>query len=542
MTGSIELLADDDPRVPDRGSCTIPGLLYTRARLHPDRVFALFEDAPSWTYRRTLEAAEGAAAGLADLGVTASDRVVSWLPNGPDALRVWFGANLLGAVHVPINTAYRGGLLEHVIRNSGAGVLVAHAELAERLAGIDLADVHTIVVIGEYGGPRLPVRVVDGDILSLGSGRVPDPPRPVEPWDPQMIIYTSGTTGPSKGVLLPYVHHYSSAVAAFGARVREGERYLVQLPLFHVGGTLGVYGMLLYGHSVVVTRPFQTDGFWPLVQRTGITSCTLLGVMATFLAKQPSRTEDAHTPLRWAWVVPLVDDASDFAKRFGVDVYAMYNMTEVSCPIISEATPAVAGTCGRVRPGVELRLVDGDDREVEPGETGELVVRTARPWALNSGYHAMPEETAAAWRNGWFHTGDALRRDEEGNFFFMDRMKDAIRRRGENISSFEVEAELLAHPVVREAAAVAVPGEHGEDEILAVISTVPGTRVDQAELTEFLRSRMAYFMIPRYLRVLEQLPLTPTSKIRKHLLREEGVTADTWDRERAGLKVKGERW
>jgi crotonobetaine/carnitine-CoA ligase len=208
---------------------------------------------------------------------------------------------------------------------------------------------------------------------------------------------------------------------------------------------------------------------------------------------------------------------------------------------VSERNPDVPKTCGRVRKGFEARVVDEFDMEVPAGTVGELIVRADEPWTMNHGYNANAEATARAWRNGWFHTGDAFRRDEAGNFFFVDRMKDAIRRRGENISSFEVEAEIVAHPKVREAAVVGVPSEFGEDEVMAIVAPVPGAEIDPVELIAFLTTRLAHFMVPRYLRFLSELPKTPTQKVEKHLLRNDGVTDDTWDRESAGIRLKREK-
>ena len=201
----------------------------------------------------------------------------------------------------------------------------------------------------------------------------------------------------------------------------------------------------------------------------------------------------------------------------------------------------MVATCGKPRKGVQLRLVDAHDVEVAPGEIGELVIRTDAPWALNHGYNANPEATASAWRNGWFHTGDAFRTDADGNYFFVDRFKDAIRRRGENVSSFEVELEVSAHPAVREAAAVAVPSEFGEDDILVAVSLAEGQSLDPADLIAFLKPRMAHFMVPRYIRVLDDLPKTPTRKVEKYLVRQSGITADTWDRETAGISIRREK-
>ncbi|NEE60815.1 ATP-dependent acyl-CoA ligase, partial [Streptomyces sp. SID8455] len=275
---------------------------------------------------------------------------------------------------------------------------------------------------------------------------------------PQTVIYTSGTTGPSKGVVSSYAHLYSSCTAAFHGMAGPEDRYLLQLPLFHAGGTIGAYGMLVHGGSVTVVPAFTTSEFWPLIRRTGTTLCTLLGVMATYLLKQPPLPQDTGHPLRAAYVIPFTEGATEFSKRFGVSVRALFNMTEVSCPVLSapDHHPGVPMHCGQPRPGITARVVDDHDREVADGEAGELVLRADRPWSFLSGYLGRPAETAAVWRNGWFHTGDTFRRAPDGGLVFVDRKKDAIRRRGENISSFEVEAQAVAHPGVLEAAAVAV--------------------------------------------------------------------------------------
>jgi carnitine-CoA ligase len=514
-------------------------LVERHARERGHRDFALFANGESWTYSQLRDNVRRVAASLQALGVRQDDFVLSWLPNGPHALTVWFALNYVGAVYVPINISYRGRLLAHVIQNSGARLMVADARLAERLTDVDTASLETLVTIAGPP-PALPkILGLTEDALIGTTGDPADPQRAIMPWDTHAVIYTSGTTGPSKGVLSSYRHVCATCEGV--ATVTEADRVLVNLPLFHVGGTNAVYRMLICGGSIALVEAFDTATFWDTIRRTRSTTLTLLGAMIPFLMKEPPSPRDRDHTLQQALMVPLSEDAPLFAERFGVDIYTVFNMTEISCPIVSERNPAVPKTCGRVRDGFDARVVDENDTEVPVGTVGELIVRADEPWTMNHGYHGNPEATARAWRNGWFHTGDAFRKDEAGNFFFVDRMKDAIRRRGENISSFEVEAELGAHPKVREAAVVAVPSEFGEDEVLAVIAPVPGETVDPAELIAFLAPRLPHFMVPRYVRILADLPKTPTQKVEKHVLRNEGLTDDAWDRESAGIRFRRER-
>ena len=376
-------------------------------------------------------------------------------------------------------------------------------------------------------------------VAAAGEPRPPE--RPIRPWDLQSIVYTSGTTGPSKGVMSSYYHAWNGMSEVAWPCVRAADRFLVTMPLFHIGGSFIAYAMLCRGGSLVMAESFSTDTFWPIVRRTRATAVFLLGVMGSFLMKQPPAPDDRDHPLRVAFMVPLTDEAPRFAERFGVEVWTIFNMTEIATPIISGPMPGPPGFCGPPRAGFELRLVDEHDLEVPTGAVGELILRSDVPWAINHGYYKNPEATARAWRNGWFHTGDAFRRDAEGNYWFVDRAKDAIRRRGENISSFEVELVVNAHPDVQECAAIPVPSEWGEDEVLVVVAPRPGCRIDPAELLDFLRPRMAHFMLPRYVRVAGELPKTPTAKVQKAELRRDGVTADTWDREAAGIRVRAER-
>ncbi|MEO3997310.1 AMP-binding protein [Mesorhizobium sp. CAU 1732] len=527
-----------DTRVPTANDCVLRNLLERWDRDRPEKTFARFADGSSWTYAQTLAEVRKTAAGLQALGVGQGDHVVSWLPNGPDAIRVWFAINYLGAVCVPINLAYRGKILEHIIDNSDARVMVAHGDLVGRLAGVDTARLETIVclkgAIDGLSGLRLrDESALDGDPAALEA-----PSRPIMPWDLQCIMYTSGTTGPSKGVRSSYVHLYSVSAEPYSF-MSSDDRYLVNLPLFHVGGTVSTYVALIRGGSIAVVDAFSASTFWEVIRETGATAATLLGSMTPLISN--GRGGSADTSLRVALMIPLVEDARAFGERFGCEIYTLFNMTEISAPIVSKVYPEPLGTCGRLREGNFARIVDANDCEVAPGEVGELVVRADRPWAVSDGYHKDDAATARAWRNGWFHTGDAFRQDQHGNFFFVDRMKDAIRRRGENISSFEVEAEVSAHPGVREAAVVGVRDGIGEEEVMAIVVVGDDHAFDPVEFIEFLTPRLPHFMVPRYVRIVDDLPRTPTQKVQKNLLRDQGVTEQTWDREAHGIRLKRQK-
>jgi crotonobetaine/carnitine-CoA ligase len=528
-----------DPRMPAPEACVQRYMLERWVSVQPEKVFAIFADGSQWTYAETLRQAITTANALRSLGVRQGERVMCWLPNNADCLKVWFGLNYLGAVFVPLNLAYRGNLLQHAVKLSEARLGIVHADLHQRLGEVELSKLEEIVVLGGQGGDVAGLKVHQADKLASENSDPPVLERAIAPWDMQSIIFTSGTTGPSKGVMSSYVHLYSMAAAA--PFLRSDDRYMINLPMFHSGGVMPVTAMLIHGGSIVMVDAFDTEAFWPTVRRTGITTAILLGVMGGFLLKRPASEDDRNHTLRTCTYVPLNDTAPKFHERFSTEVHTHFNMTEISMPIVSEPNPTALGSAGKPRAGVQVRLVDENDCEVPVGAVGEMVVRTDCPWAMNHGYAANAEATAAAWRNGWFHTGDGFRRDEEGNFYFVDRLKDAIRRRGENISSFEVESEVLSHPAVREAAAVAVKSDIAEDEVMAVVALKDQASFDPAELIEFLRPRMAHFMIPRYVRVVDALPRTPTAKVEKVKLREQGVTADTWDRDAAGIVVKREK-
>jgi len=512
----------------DAAPCVTAALLERNAARWPDLIVLKFDSGEQFNSVQLLDAARSRAAALQMLGVQQRDYVLSWFANGPDAVLNWLALNLLGAVYVPINTAYRGTLLQHVIATSDASLMLADGRFIDRLAHVATGRLQRIAVTGTSHPPVPGIELLDATALAGDGARLKPPLEPVQPWDTQCVIFTSGTTGPSKGVLCSYRHTYTAAVEF--RHVGPGDTNLVALPMFHIGGILGVNFALIHGGTAAVVERFRTQTFWETVRALEVTATGLLGTMVQFLMQQPVAAGERAHPLKKVVIAPFGDEALAFAERFGVQVFTEFNMTELSVPLWAGPEGLLRGACGRPRQGLALRLVDANDEEVAEGETGELILRPDEPWTITHGYLNDPQATAHAWRNGWFHTGDLFRRDADHNYFFVDRARDMIRRRGENISSFEVEAELLAYPGVRAAAAVPVPGDGGEFDVLAVLSMQDGATLDPAALISFLQPRMAAFMIPRYVRVVEEMPLTPTQKIEKHVLRAQGITADTWDR------------
>ena len=516
-----------DPALPAREDCVLRDLLDSRARRYPDRICARFEDGSTLTYAECRAQTRAVAAALHTQGVRKGDRVFVWLPSGQAMVLSWFAINYLGAIYVPLNTAYKGAVLQHVVNAAAGAVMIAHPSLADRLQGLDLPHLRTVTT--------------DFSQLEHGDGDGLGDLEPVDHFDIQSIIYTSGTTGPSKGVLSPYLQGYTTAVVNYGY-MGEGEGILVNLPMFHVGGTSSITSALVRSGSFYLVDGFSTTRFWDQVREGGCTTTSgLIGVMAAFLAKAAPRPDDRDSPIKYITMFPVNDETIAFARRFGFEYLTGFNMTEVSSPLMTDMNAPPDGSCGWPRTGMHCRLVDGNDITVPPGSIGELIVRSDTPWSMNAGYDGLPEATARAWRNGWFHTGDLFRQDTEGKYYFVDRLKDTIRRRGENISSFEVENAIRQHPDVDEVVVVGVQNEVAEQDVLTVIKPKPGHTLDPAGLIAFLEPRLAYFMIPRYVRLVDAIPKTETNKARKVVFRDEGITADTWDRERAGIHLRRER-
>ncbi len=477
--------------------------------------------------------------GLQVLGIGSGENILKMLPNNPECIYTWFGINMIGAVEVPLNTANRGSILSYQINNSLARTMVIHSRYLDRFVQVltELKYLERLIVQGPIPvelAAAIPYEIVPFDRL-LESAAHPLP-HVVESHDIMAILYTSGTTGPSKGVMFTYAQMRATSDPVIAVLGPDDVNYC-PFPLFHISGTFAVYSSMVTRGQVVIREVFSAKKFWPDVRRYRVTFTNLMGAMVNFVSQWPPSAEDRSHTLMKVQMIPLPKQLDSFRERFGVQVFTFFNMTEVSSPIASEGfNLADNQSCGRVRPGYQVRIVDEHDYEVPPGTIGELVVRADQPWVLNAGYWQMPEKTAEAWRNQWLHTGDAFCRDESGNFYFVDRMKDMIRRRGENISSWEVEAEINAHPAVLESAAVAVPSEFAEDEIKAYVMLKPGASCDPVELIRFLQPRLPYFMIPRYIEFTEDFPRTPNLKVQRVKLRERGI-GEAWDREKAGIRL-----
>jgi crotonobetaine/carnitine-CoA ligase len=512
-----------------------------------DKTLIVFESGEGWSYKEMQHQARATAAALQRIGVARSEPVLVWMPSTSDIVRIHFGLSYLGAIFVPINLALKGATLEHIIRNSGAKLIICHADLVGRLGAVDLGALESIVIMGGDAARPGGLTKYSEDVLAPKDENFLEPNPPVQPWEPHGIFYTSGTTGISKGVIVTHVH--TSVMGWIHLRFfKEDDRFLMNLPYFHLGAALVPFGAVGRGVSMALMQDFQTHTFMDIVRKTGSTSCFLLGAVSNFLMIQAPTPNDADNPLRTVIQVPLAHDSLEFSRRFGVDIHTVIDMTEMGPAIMSDILPKDRpmqhGYCGRpqdIWPHFDVRLVDENDNEVPHGEVGELVARCDMPWVISPGYWNMPEATAKAWRNGWFHTGDSLRRGADGNYYFVDRVKDSLRRRGENISSAELESEILQYEGVSNAAVIAARGEFAEDEVMVVIEPKPGAKVDPVKLTEFLIPRIPHFMVPRFIRIVEKMPYTETHKVQKTKLRADGITADTWDREKAGIAVKRQR-
>lgn len=513
-------------------------ILLMHASEQPEKPFAIFPGRETWTYGAMPSVVDPVIRGLAALGVAEGDAIFTWLPNGPEFLQIWFGTNCLGAIHAPCNLFWRGDMLSHALSISDARIAFVHSDLLPRLAEVERHRLDQVIVIGGTPTALPGVEVMAYDAF-LVLETEPVAMAKLGPWSIMQRMFTSGTTGPSKAVASPYRQAAQFLARPYGAALGAEARFLLVLPLFHAGGKASVYSVFRSGGTLVIPRAFRTDEFWPLVREHRVTSTTLVEQMASFLlAVEPAAT-DAENSLSFVNIAPMRDTAYGFAERFGATLWSSYGSTEVGAPVSAVADPSRPGLTGAVRHGYQARIVDENDMPLPPGTVGQLVIRSDLPWTMMTEYAGDPEATVSVLRNGWLHTGDMFRRDSEGLLYFVDRAKDCIRRRGENISSLEVEREVKRCDWIREVAAYAVRADTSEDEVMVALE-VSG-EPDWPALVESLRTSMPHFMVPRYFRVVSELPRTANGKIRKDSLKSEGVTKDSWDREAFGIFVKAER-
>lgn len=516
---------------------TLPTMLQRQAERLGSKPLVSASD-KTRTFAQTRDEAAAFAGTLRAAGIGTGDRVALICSNRLEFLQVFLGCAWLGAVSVPINAASRGLQLQHILSNSNARLLIVEAAFVANLDCLDFGalKVETIWTIDRDE----PIRAG-----GLTSSPVPAPGKPTEPAalrprDILTILYTSGTTGPSKGVCCPHAQYFWWGVnTATLLQLNKNDALCSSLPLFHTNALNTFYQAMLMGIPVTFEQRFSASDFYAGLARAHATATYLLGAMVPILLSRPKRAEErAHrTRIALAPGVPARFH-KEFAERTGIRLIDGWGSTETNFVLGATVDKQRPGLMGPAFEGFDARVVDADDNDVPDGEPGELVVRADAPFAFATGYFAAPEKTVKAWQNLWFHTGDRVVREADGYFRFVDRIKDAIRRRGENISSFEVEQVLLSHSAVANAAAFSVPSSLGEDEVMVAIVLHPHQTVTQLELIQFCEPRLPYFAIPRYVEFVVELPTTESGKVQKHKLTERGVTDATWDREKAGYKLK----
>lgn len=553
---SFRYYRDLKPTFEDRREWALPTVLRHHADQRPDAIWLdCPEEGRTWTFRETLQAAERVGRSLLAAGAQQGDRVVLVADNSSKFVRTWLGTALAGLVEVPINTAYEHDFLAHQVRTVEATMAVVDDVYAARF--VDVAEAARTIrkfwvidtgsrdealrALRDAGWEAAPFEELDEDASDPavidGTLALPE----VRPSDLASVLFTSGTTGPSKGVAMPHAQMYFFADECVSlVRLTPEDAWMSVTPLFHGNAQfMAAYPTLVAGARFVTRSKFSASRWVDQLRESRVTVTNFIGVMMDFIWKQEPRDDDADNPLRVVFAAPTAASLVEpMRQRYGIEAFVeVFGLTETSAPIISpygEERPA--GAAGLAADEwFDVRLVDPEtDEEVAVGEIGELVIRPKVPFICSMGYFNMPEKTVEAWRNLWFHTGDALQRDKEGWFYFVDRFKDALRRRGENISSYEIETSILAHPSVVETAVIAVPAstEAGEDEVMAYVITQ--SELSPEELWRHCDERIPSFAVPRYLRFVDELPKTPSQRVQKAKLRGLGVTADTHDRTPAG--------
>jgi crotonobetaine/carnitine-CoA ligase len=530
---------------------TISSVLSRQAAERPNAPALQWQTEEPFSYKGLCEHCLRLAGGLRGLGVQPSNRVLIMLPNSMEIVLAWLSTNLLGAVEVPINIHYKESWLVHEVNDCEAHLAIVHEQYLERFIQVvdQLEHLTDFVVVGGDEGTAHQEMDKKWSMHAWGelenAGAI-DKPVEIHYYDTAAIMYTSGTTGPSKGVVVPYGVGgiFAQGVVDTAELTSDDVNYVVH-PLFHANAQfMQILPSLLVGARISLWPGFSASRWLDQVRATGATITNTLGVMCNFIHSQPVREDDADNPLRAMITLPAPSDiAEDFERRFGVKCLEGYGMTEIGVVTYRRLEePLRLGSAGRALEWFDVRVVDPEtDEPLPPGEVGEIVVRPKATGIMMKEYNNVPAKTVEAWRNLWFHTGDAGEMDEEGYLYFRDRVKDVIRRRGENISSFSIESVANTHPAVDESAAIAVPAEHGvgaEDEVKLCVVLKHGEDLDPAELHAYCAQRMPYFAVPRYIEYVAEIPKTANEKVRKNVLREQGITANTWDREAAGIQVR----
>jgi crotonobetaine/carnitine-CoA ligase len=523
----------------DQSRWVLPEVLAEQSRTRRNGCWIEMTDGGTLTFAQAEADVARTAGFFADLGVKPGDMVAVLLPNSLDFVRVWLGLGRLGAVAVLLNTELTGGFLRHQLESSGATLAVLDRARIGALQAIggELTQLRRIIVVDADG-------LVDAERFeaiawqSWKAATAYAGPLP-RPQDIACIMYTSGTSGPSKGVLMPHAHCYLYGLGTIDAlQLTPQDRYYIVLPLFHANGLLMQLGStLIAGIPAVVRTRFSASTWLEDVRDHGATVTNTLGAVAAFILSQPPSTGDRDHRLRAIMSAPNVDEhEAAFRERFGVkDVVSGFGLTEVNIPVWGRIGHARPGAAGWVREDYfELVVADPEtDTLLPPGELGEILVRPKVPFGFMAGYHGMPDKTVEAWRNLWFHTGDAGVMDESGLLTFVDRIKDCIRRRGENISAAEVEAAVMQRPGVAEVAAYAVPSSlhGGEDEVMLAVVPMPGCDLTPTAVADYARKVLPRFAQPRFIELVAELPKTATGKVQRAQLRTQGVGPATWDSE-----------
>ena len=516
---------------------------------HPDRVFLDFAGELS-TYKEVDTLSTQMARALSDLGLSEGETLLSMLDNNLDSVLSWFAANKLCAVAVPINTALKGAFLQHQISDSNCKTLICEVDYLDRIISVaqNLPSLELILYRGEMANVPSGIENTQIKIESFDSHRGSDSSaidKKPKPWDLACIIYTSGTTGPSKGCMLSY--NFMCSLARLQLRagpVTQDDVTITPLPLFHMNAMcVGVLSNLLVGARVAIVPRFSVSGFWPEVERSGATVASILGGMGWLLAQAEDNDsmKKCHAQIHTVRGNPFTEKAKKvWRERFGAKQVGGngYGLTE-ACVITSlpGGEYAAPGSSGKRIPEYDVRIVDDLDRELPAGQSGEVVVRPNHPDIMFMGYWNRMEETAKLMRNLWFHTGDIGKFDEDGFFYFVDRKKDYLRRRGENISSFEMESAISGHPEVAEVAVHAVASDKGEDDVKITAILQPGSSLQEADLFHWSVDVVPYYALPRYIEFRDSFPKNPQGRILNYVLRDEGKTDATWDLEEPDIKV-----